>query len=361
MLASLINDLTEDSRAIYHEVLSLLEAEDAKRTAQLANRIEVRQSEDDPNLLRIKFPYQPPIERPQNPLEALDHDLLRADCADDFTEAFERCAAELAKLGQGHQLNEAGAGLYLWLRFMDFAVWGPKFSWGDTPTAADIAMGRGCRKRNPGCWCRVDRPPEHQHAECRTDERRDSFCECPPKEEMQNRPIRLCPGDSWMAPNKGCCMFCGFPVVVTQATTPGEDYAFYCSNPKCEKHSPIENMGDLDWPDWCITPEVAPLCVCGHGRTRHNAQDDSCYPCAVAGKDCRFSSLILMLETAQGRDLDKVAVVYGVERRVNETDASVRGRCEEAQRHSFTPPASPPTAASDQTGGNTPPLAHAPA
>jgi hypothetical protein len=58
------------------------------------------------------------------------------------------------------------------------------------------------------------------------------------------------PGVSWFA---STCAHCGYPVVVTQGQDDDSDYAWYCSNPGCVKHFPVENTGDMERPEWVAT------------------------------------------------------------------------------------------------------------
>lgn len=93
------------------------------------------------------------------------------------------------------------------------------------------------------------------------------------------------PHASWMCPGEGCCAVCGYPVVVTQGQDTHSDYAWYCSNPACARHAPVENTGDMECPDWVAVPEPTPSCgKCPHGLVRH-CSDGSCIPCCEMGID----------------------------------------------------------------------------
>jgi len=66
----------------------------------------------------------------------------------------------------------------------------------------------------------------------------------------------LGPKNSWFA---GKCTLCTFPVVVTQPDAelfPHADYWWYCSNPKCERHSPGTHTDDMEQPEWVQLSEV---------------------------------------------------------------------------------------------------------
>ena len=48
-----------------------------------------------------------------------------------------------------------------------------------------LVKGEYCQKRSPGCFCKVGWPHERQCPNCREEnDYRDSYCECPPKEEI---------------------------------------------------------------------------------------------------------------------------------------------------------------------------------
>jgi hypothetical protein len=58
---------------------------------------------------------------------------------------------------------------------------------------------------------------------------------------------------SWFS---GICKECGYNVVVTQPDSqafPIDDYWWYCSNKKCEKHIKGEHTGDMEIPEWVFT------------------------------------------------------------------------------------------------------------
>jgi hypothetical protein len=60
-------------------------------------------------------------------------------------------------------------------------------------------------------------------------------------------------GDTTLSWFTGTCKICGFNVVVTQPDVdkyPHDDYWWYCSNKKCEKHEIGEHTGDMEQPDW---------------------------------------------------------------------------------------------------------------
>lgn len=58
---------------------------------------------------------------------------------------------------------------------------------------------------------------------------------------------------SWFAGQSLGVILCSYPVVVTQGKL--KDYRFYCSNPDCEHHSPVDKFDSEAWPEW-IDKEV---------------------------------------------------------------------------------------------------------
>jgi hypothetical protein len=52
-------------------------------------------------------------------------------------------------------------------------------------------------------------------------------------------------GLSWL---KSTCKECDYPVVVTQGKK--WDYRWYCSNLECIHHECVDDLGDMEWPDW---------------------------------------------------------------------------------------------------------------
>lgn len=57
---------------------------------------------------------------------------------------------------------------------------------------------------------------------------------------------------SWFAKDSHCSL-CGYPVVVTQGKV--RDYMFYCSNPNCAHHAPVDLFDTEKWPNWISKEE----------------------------------------------------------------------------------------------------------
>lgn len=54
----------------------------------------------------------------------------------------------------------------------------------------------------------------------------------------------------------GFCRSCGYPVAVASACmAQGHgDYAWYCSNKRCERHATMTETYDMACPDWVVVP-----------------------------------------------------------------------------------------------------------
>jgi hypothetical protein len=48
------------------------------------------------------------------------------------------------------------------------------------------------------------------------------------------------------------CVRCGFPVLLEDAVTRGDDYAWSCSNSRCRHWNDREGTGDMGQPDWVV-------------------------------------------------------------------------------------------------------------
>lgn len=61
------------------------------------------------------------------------------------------------------------------------------------------------------------------------------------------------PSHTWLAPGGGRCDSCDHPVVVIHQEGGPETSLWYCANPKCARHQPVE-VGASEWPDWVARP-----------------------------------------------------------------------------------------------------------
>jgi hypothetical protein len=51
------------------------------------------------------------------------------------------------------------------------------------------------------------------------------------------------------------CLKCMAPVLWDTAETPGDDYAWQCSNATCVYGAIPEGTGDMDYPDWTVSSD----------------------------------------------------------------------------------------------------------
>jgi hypothetical protein len=83
------------------------------------------------------------------------------------------------------------------------------------------------------------------------------------------------------------CVRCRFPVLIEDAITRGDDYAWSCSNARCRHWNDREGTGDMGQPDWVVDSAAQTIfycLVCGADvqleELGTNAQVDYAWSCS---------------------------------------------------------------------------------
>jgi hypothetical protein len=58
------------------------------------------------------------------------------------------------------------------------------------------------------------------------------------------------------------CVRCRFPVLLEDAVTRGDDYAWSCSNARCRHWNDREGTGDMEQPDWVVDSAAQTVFFC---------------------------------------------------------------------------------------------------